>query len=245
MSIDINTQVSSSLSSLEQEFNAIAHNLANVNTVGYKRITTSFAKSLEDKQRGPSGADTTKAEINLGVDFSQGLSLKETGRTLDVALCDKGFFVIESPEFQMYTRNGSFRINQNGQIVDSVGRIVSGEGGPITVNGDTAVSQINISSDGTISANGQELGKFRIVDFPEAQDKIIPVGGSCFRVPEDVDPEIVENVVCRQGYLESSNVKMVDELVGMIMVQRLYEANMKSLSAKREASSNLMSVAMG
>jgi flagellar basal-body rod protein FlgF len=244
MSVDMNSQVTSSITSLEQEFNAIAHNLANVNTVGYKRIVTSFSKALEAQQSG-AAADSSEAELNLSLDFSQGLSFIETGRSLDVALYGKGFFVVETPEGPLYTRNGSFKVNQNGQIVDSVGRVIAGEAGPITIGADVPISQVNISNDGTVSANGQELGRFRLVDFGEDGDAIIPAGNSCFKAPEDVEPTAAENVTVRQGYLESSNVKMVDELVSMIMVSRLYEANMKFVTANKEASNSLMNVAMG
>jgi flagellar basal-body rod protein FlgF len=243
MSIDMNSQVTSSITSLEQEFSAIAHNLANVNTVGYKRIATSFSKALESQQSG--AADSSEAELNLSLDLSQGLSFIQTGRSLDAALYGKGFFVVETPEGLVYTRNGSFKVNQNGQIVDSMGRVVSGEAGPITIGADTAVSQINISSDGTVSANGQEFGKFRIVDFGENEGEILPAGNSCFTAPEDVEPTKAEGVTMQQGYLESSNVKMINELVSMIMVSRLYEANMKLVTTQNEASSGLMSVAMG
>lgn len=244
MSIDMNSQVASSISSLEREFNAIAHNLANVNTVGYKRIVTSFSKVLDAQQSG-TAADSSEAELNLSLDFSQGLSFVETGRSLDVALYGRGFFVVETPEGPLYTRNGSFRVNQNGQVVDSVGRIVTGEAGPITITADVPISQVNISNDGTVSAGGQKFGRFRVVDFNENESEIFPAGNSCFTVPEDVEPTIAENVAVRQGYLESSNVKMVNELVSMMMVSRLYEANMGIMTTKKEASSSLMSVAMG
>jgi len=162
-----------------------------------------------------------------------------------VALYGQGFFVVETPEGLVYTRNGSFKVNQNGQIVDSIGRVVTGETGPITIGADTAISQVNISNDGTISANGQELGKFRLVDFGENEGEILPAGNSCFVASEEVEPTIAENVTVRQGYLESSNVKMVNELVSMIMVSRLYEANMKVVTTNKQATSSLMSVAMG
>lgn len=243
MPIDMNSQITSSITLLEREFSAIAHNLANVNTAGYKRIATSFSKALEGQQN--SRADSSEAELNLSIDFSQGLSFIQTGRSLDVALYGKGFFVVETPEGLVYTRNGNFKINQNGQIVDSMGRVVAGQAGPITISAETSVSQVNISSDGTVSANGQELGKFKIVDFSDNESEVLPIGNSCFTVPEDVKPAEAEGTTVRQGYLESSNVKMVNELVSMMMVSRLYESNMKLVTTKKEASSGLMSVAMG
>lgn len=245
MSTDITSQVSSSVTALESEFNAIAQNLANVSTVGYKRLVSSFARTLAEQQDLFSEDDSGPVDVNLGVDFSQGLSLIETGRTLDLALGGKGFFVVETTDGPVYTRSGMFRVNQNGQIVDSDGRIISGQGGPITVGQDVALSQLYVGNDGTVKAGDSTLGRFRIVEFGDNEKELIPVGDNCFKAPENISPAQADDVSVRQGYLESSNVKIIDELVNMIMVSRLYEANMKFITARKEASSGLMSVAMG
>lgn len=243
MSIDITTQVSNNIVALEREFNAITHNMANVNTVGYKRIVNSFTKSLA--QQDLSGDDETSlADLAPAIDFSQGLSLQQTGRSLDVAMYGKGFFVVETADGPLYTRNGSLQINQNGQMVDSQGRIVSGEGGPITVPGDIAVSQIHIGGDGSVGAADRKLGQIKMVSFSD-EKKLEPAGDNCFKAPQSLTAVNAENVTVRQGYLESSNVNIVEELVDMIMVSRLYESNMKFMAARKEAGESLMSVAMG
>ncbi|MGD0078291.1 MAG: flagellar hook basal-body protein, partial [Sedimentisphaerales bacterium] len=158
----------------------------------------------------------------------------------------KGFFVVETPEGPLYTRNGAFQINDGGQLTDSVGRIVSGEAGPITVPPTVGISQLAVTADGKITADGINIGKLQIVDFKENESKLIPAGGNCFLMPDkDVRPTPAENIVVKQGYQEASNVKVVDELVDMIMVSRLYEANMRYVSAQKENSSSIMNVAMG
>jgi flagellar basal-body rod protein FlgG len=183
--------------------------------------------------------------LNSVFDFAQG-NMVETGRPLDFALFGKGFFVIETPEGPLYTRSGIFQTNQNGQIVDSEGRIAAGEAGPISIPISVAHSQLNVSSDGSISSGDTVIGKFRLVDFGDNENKLIPDGANCFRMPDDtIVPAAAEYIVVKQGYQESSNVSMVDELVDMIMVTRLYEANMKSISAQSQTSSSLMGVAMG
>jgi flagellar basal body rod protein FlgG len=153
--------------------------------------------------------------------------------------------VIETQQGPLYTRNGVFHINQNGQIVDSEGRIVAGQLGPVVIPPTIGLSQVHISSDASVSAGGVTIGKFRIVDFGDNTDKLIPAGMNCYLMPEKIEPDAAENVVVKQGYQEASNVKMIDELVNMIVVTRLYEANMKFVSAQREASSSIVSVAMG
>ena len=158
----------------------------------------------------------------------------------------KGFFVVEMPDGPLYTRNGSFQINNSGQLTDTAGRIVSGEAGPITVPPTVGISQIEVANDGKITANGVNIGKLQIIAFQENENKLISAGTNCFVMPDtEVRPTPAENIVVKQGFQEASNVKVVDEMVDMIMVSRLYEANMRYISAQKENSSSLMNVAMG
>ena len=240
---EITEQVSTSIDALTQEFDIIAHNLANVSTVGFKRRCNAFSKSLEAQNTETYSPGTI--DLNSIFDFSQG-SIVETGRPLDFALHGKGFFVIETPEGPLYTRNGTFQTNQNSQIVDSQGRIVAGQAGPITIPGNIGISQLSVSSDGTIGAGEIAIGKFRLVDFNDNDIKLVPTGDSCYRMPDvNIQPVAAEQLIVKQGYQEASNVQIVDELVDMILVSRLYEANMKSIAAEQQASSSLMSVALG
>jgi len=240
---DITDQVSTSIDALTLEFDIIAHNLANVSTVGFKRRCNAFSKSLEAQDIETYSPGTIN--LNSAFDFSQG-SIVQTDRPLDFALHGKGFFVIETPQGPLYTRNGTFQTNQNSQIVDSQGRIVAGQAGPITIPGNVGISQLSVSSDGTISTGEIAIGKFRLVDFNDNDNKLVPTGDSCYRMPdENIQPAAAEQVIVKQGYQEASNVQIIDELVDMIMVSRLYEANMKSITAEQQASSSLMSLALG
>jgi flagellar basal-body rod protein FlgG len=239
----ITDQVSTSIDALTQEFNIITHNLANVSTVGFKRRCNAFSQSLEAQD--PESYSPGTIDLNSVFDFSQG-SIVETSRPLDFALHGKGFFVIETPEGPRYTRNGIFSTNQNSQIVDSLGRTVAGQAGPITIPANIETSQLNVTNDGTISAGEIAIGKFRLVDFNDNENKLLPTGDSCYQMPdENIQPVEAENVIVKQGYQETSNVQIIDELVDMILVSRLYEANMKSITAEQQASGSLMSVAMG
>jgi flagellar basal-body rod protein FlgF len=239
----ITEQVSTSIDALTKEFDIIAHNLANVSTVGFKRRCNAFSKVLETQNVDPYSPGTI--DLNSAFDFSQG-SIVETSRPLDFALHGKGFFVIETPEGPLYTRNGTFSTNQNSQIVDSQGRIVAGQAGPITIPVNIGISQLNVSNDGTITAGAIAIGKFRLVDFDENENKLVPTGDSCYLMPdENIHPTEAENIIIKQGYQEASNVQIIDELVDMILVSRLYEANMNSITAEKQASSSLMSAAMG
>lgn len=241
---DIAAQVSASLDALTREFDIIAHNLANVSTVGYKRRCNVFTKALT-AQTEMSYNEGGEAATSEGVfDFSQG-HLVETGRKLDLALQGKGFFVIETPDGPLYTRHGIFETNQNGQIVDLSGRMVAGMAGPLAVPAQVSPFELHVDDGGRLSARGAVIGQFRVVEFPDQEDQLVAAGNSCFRAPQDVVPVDATSPVVRQGYQEASNVTLVDELVDMIVVSRLYEANMKLVSKKGDTTQSLLNVAMG
>jgi flagellar basal-body rod protein FlgF len=240
------TLVGSSVDALTRELEIITHNLANASTTGFKRRCNAFSKILDKQQGGPETYSPGTIDLKSAFDFSQG-NLVKTDRTLDFALGSRGFFVIETLNGPLYTRNGVFNTNQNGQIVDSMGRTVSGESGPITLPASVSVSDIQVSPNGQMTANGTVVGKFKVVDFKEEDEsKLVPAGDNCFVMTDiNIQPMPAENAVIKQGVQESSNVKIVDELVDMVMVTRLYEANMRYVSAQKENSSALTSVAMG
>ncbi len=241
---EITDQVSSSIDALTKEFEIIAHNLANVSTAGFKRRSNAFSQYIETPEAGTETYSPGSIELNSAFDFSQG-NIVETGRPLDFALHGKGFFVIETPEGPLYTRNGIFLTNQNGQIVDLQGRIVAGEAGPITIPNDWGIQQGSVSSNGSISIGGTTVGKFQLVDFGDNEDILVPTGENCYAMPdENIQPVAAENIVVKQGYQEASNVKMIDELVDMIMVSRLYEANMKFFTASAEVTNTIISAIM-
>ncbi|MHC4356543.1 MAG: flagellar hook-basal body protein, partial [Planctomycetota bacterium] len=225
-------EVSAGIAALTREFEIITHNLANVSTVGYKRKANAFSISLDTEQGYSPGA----VDPDPALDFSQG-NMVETGRPLDVALFGKGLFVIETPDGPLYTRNGTFATDENGQIVDSLGRIVAGplytrngtfatdengqivdslgrivagETGPIAIPNNVGLSQVHVSSDGTISAGGAAIGKFNIVDFGENESKLLPAGDSCYRMPDAaIEPVEAERVMVKQKFQEGSNVKII------------------------------------
>ena len=241
---DIATNVTASLESLVREFDVITHNIANASTTGYKRQCTSFADALGSQMDTSGETDGSDDSSEPVFDFSQG-SLTQTGRSLDLALAGKGFFVVETPDGPLYTRNGLFQRNQNGQLVDSEGRLIAGEGGPLVIPSNVDSSKIGVGTDGTVHAGSTAIGRLRIVDFPDAEDRLLPAGQSCWRAPADTPPVNAEGVTVKQGYREASNVTLVAELVNMITVTRAYEANVKLVSVSREAVNSLLGVAMG
>jgi len=235
--------VAASLEGLTRQYEMLTHNLANASTAGYKRQSASFAQALEAAGAVLGGGSPPVAGETVTVDFSQG-ALRQTGSPLDLALDGKGFFVIETPEGELYTRNGSFRINSDRRLVDSDGRLVAGDGGPITLPEDVGMDKIAVAKDGSITAGSQNIGRLRIVDFP-ATSALLPVGGGCFRPLEGPAAQTAQGASVQQGFQESSNVSVVEEVVNLITVARMYEANLKSVQTQDEGYKALLQVAMG
>jgi flagellar basal-body rod protein FlgF len=239
-------QLGSSVSALTNDYYIIAHNLANINTAGYKRKVNSFTRELARQMSdGPDGSvPEGEISINSVFDFSQG-SLLKTNRSLDAAINGKGFFVVETPDGPLYTRNGVFQVNSQGQLVDLEGRMISGDSGPIVIPADVSVQQVNIGEDGNVSADGSSLGRLKVVDFKEDEGKLFAVGKNCFGAPQGVQPAVAEEALTRQGYQENSNVERMEEVVGLMTVSRLYETNMKLLMRHHENAKAIIGVANG
>ncbi len=233
-------QITSSVDSLLKEYSTIAHNLANVSTTGFKRSVNSFTKQMEESN-GATG--TGQIGIKGSIDFTQG-SLLRTGRPLDVAISGKGFFVVERPkESPVYCRNGVMHVNKEGQLVDLEGRLMAGAEGPIVIPPEVSMAQINIAGDGSVSSGDMKFGRLKLVDFGDDEGKLASIGKNCYAATEDFEPEETNEMTVRQGFLENSNVKLVEELVSLVTVTRQYETNMKLLSKRAENNKVMIGVA--
>ncbi len=240
---EVRETTAASVNSLMQEYSTIANNLANVSTAGYKRRVNTFSQVLDDVTN-LKGQNDAGPSLKVGVDFTQG-HLTQTGRSLDLALNGKGFFVVETPERPLYTRNGTFQINGEGQIVDAQGRIISGEGGAVVVPKEVSISELNVSPDGSITAGDLSIGRLRIVEFEDPRTQLAASGTNCFAAIGTAEPAAAGSTTVKQGYQENSNVNAMEELVGLIAVTRLYESSMKVLISQSDAHKSMMSVAMG
>jgi len=248
---------------------AVANNLANVNTDGFKRELASFQTSSSLLMRrmsddglyphpfGSGDAAPIIGRLGLGVelnelytDLQQG-TLRETFSDFDLAIDGTGFFVVDTPWGQRYTRNGSFILGREGFLLTKEGYPVLGENGPISVR----ANNFRVDHEGRVWINAEFdtsdptdlvsmeqntwgdpvlLDTIRVVDFDFAR-YLRKQGSSLFSANEFSGPAMTmegdDRGVVRQGFIESANVDPVREMVQMIEVNRAYEANQRIIQA--------------
>ncbi len=166
-----------------------------------------------------------------------------TGQPLDIALEGKGFLVVETQAGRLYTRAGSLNTNALGQLVDSADRLLAGDNGPIVIPQDISLSSIHIGTDGTVKAGEQQLGKLRIVEFPDGIDALRPVGFGAYQAPNNAATKPAQDVRVRQGFQESSNVRVMEEVVSLMTLSRIYESHMNILKKQSDNNNAMLGVA--
>jgi flagellar basal-body rod protein FlgG len=237
----------------EAQLDAISNNLANVNTVGFKKVRADFQDLLYETMRAPGTATTSATTSPTGLQvgsgarivattrqYSQG-ALLQTGNPLDVAIEGNGFFPIQQADGTIaYTRAGNFKSDAQGRIVNSEGLPLDP---PITIPPDATT--ISIGADGTVSASTKsgtapvQLGQIQIANFVNPAG-LNSAGHNLFiQTAASGEPQIgLAGVDGRgsilQGVQEHANVEVVEEMIGLIAAQRNYEINSKVVTAADE-----------
>ncbi|MBU2810500.1 flagellar basal-body rod protein FlgG [Acidithiobacillus thiooxidans] len=233
----------------QTKMDVIANNLANVNTTGFKQSRAVFQDLLYQNLRQPGAQSSQTTQYPSGLQLGTGVrvvsterlmtqgNLTQTGNALDVGINGQGFFQIMQPNGTIaYSRDGTFQMNNQGQLVTSNGYLVQP---PVTIPPNA--QSITIGSDGTVSvvlpgqAQPQQVGTIQLANFinPTGLQSIgdnlyLQTGSS--GAPQTGQPTLNGLGSVQQGYLESSNVNVVSELVDMIATQRAYEINSKAVS---------------
>lgn len=213
---------------------AVAHNLANATSTGF-RAEQHKLRAVEVQTEAMRTRSFT-VDASVATDFDQG-PLQFTGRAYDVALAGKGWLAVQMPDgTEAYTRNGSLEVSANGILQTRDGRPVLGDGGPITIPPD---NEITIGADGSVSASQPDqpgvvnvVAQLKLVNPPEAtlqrgDDGLFRVQGGA---PAVADP----TVRVAGGYLEGSNVNVVDQMVQMISLARQFEMQTRMLSTAEQ-----------
>ena len=239
----------SGMEAQQMNLDVIANNLANVNTSGFKKSSIQFQEMMYDTEKMPGAnstdSSTTPSGVQVGYgskpvaterNFTQG-NLQQTGNTYDLAIQGNGFYKLTMPDgSNTYTRDGSFLVNADGQIVTNQGYILTGAGqiDPKAIN-------VAVASDGTISAtvNGAavKIAPITISNFPNPEG-LNSLGNNLYQettasgtAVDGQTPGTNGMGTLAQGYVETSNVQVVEEMVNMIQAQRAYEINSKAIQA--------------
>ena len=233
------------------KIDVIANNLANVSTAGFKKSRTDFADLLYQNMRSPGASTASGAEVPTGIQigmgtrpvsvqkvFSQGDYI-QTGNEFDLAIEGKGFFKVISSDQEVYIRSGNFKIDSEGYICTPDGDRLQPE---FSIPSDAV--HFTVQADGkmaAVAADGSELASAQLTlySFPNPAG-LLSLGGNKFIPSEasgdpiEAEPGVDGMGTIAQGYLEMSNVDVVEEMVNMITSQRAYEASSKSIKTSDE-----------
>jgi len=238
----------------QMNIDAIAHNLANVNTTGFKKSRVNFQDLLYETIR-PAGTETTEgSSIPEGIQIGHGVrpasvaklftpgNFVATGNPLDMAIEGDGFFQVDLPDGSTaYTRDGSFRVDQAGNVVTVDGSLLS----PGITIPPEAGNNVNLGADGVVSAyipgtGWVNQGTLELVRFSNPSGLDARLGRNLFLetdasgAPQPGQPGVDGLGTLVNGFLESSNVQVVEEILHLIIAQRAYEASSKVIQASDE-----------
>jgi flagellar basal-body rod protein FlgF len=217
--------------SLERQIDVIANNVANINTTGFKANKSLFEEYLNTDARADNFAAGDRRvsfvqDRGTYHDFAQG-AFEKTTNPLDVAIDGRGFITVQTPAGERYTRDGSFQINAQGQLVTTGGHIVLGANGPIVFQ--PTDRDITISSEGVITVREGVVtqfdsirGRLKLAKFDNPQ-RLQKEGANLYSAPAGVaaQPDTASRV--NQGFVEKSNVSTVTEMSRMMEVMRTYQ----------------------
>ncbi len=214
------------------EADIIANNLANMSTTGYKGEHVAFAQFLS--QSGDGTPIAYVQEQGVARDPSQG-TINTTNNRLDVAIRGEGYFTVQTPLGDRYTRNGHFQLDTTGEIVTSQGYpVLSDSGSPLVVP--QGSGEITIGGDGSVSTLQGQIGKIGLVTFPD-QVAMTETTGGYFTTDQTTQPA-PEGTKLMQGSLEGSNVEPIIEITRLLSAQRNVDYSKTFVSTLASQTSN-------
>ena len=223
----------SGISAHSRRMDALAGDIANVNTAGYAPQRTGFDELVNGATRG--GVELR----NLGPDFTQG-ALHETGRPLDLAIEGDGFFQVSRANGQIgLVRAGAFGVDANGQVVTATGERLFP---PLTLPPGTDQEALAIDPNGVVTVNGQQIGQVQIVTVPN-RGGLLPDGGVYSATPASGAPAPAGDARVRQGVLEASGTDLAEATAETISTRTAFTASIGSLHAQDAMFGALMELA--
>lgn len=211
----------SSMNALRRQMDVVANNIANMNTTAFKGESMMFVEHLvrsRGAERLPGDRVAYVRDVATFRNLTEG-GFEQTGNPLDLAVSGDGYFVVQTPAGDRYTRNGRFQLDANGQVVTQNGFPLQGEGGQ-TVTVPPGATKIDVTRDGVVVSEVGEAGKIRVVRFDNPQ-RLDQTGDNLYATADP--PQNVERPKITQGMLERSNVHPILEMTRMIELQRAYD----------------------
>jgi flagellar basal-body rod protein FlgF len=219
----------SGIQSRIESLDMMANNLANASAAGFKSDQESYALYVSAEAAGsPEGTNPAILPVveNRWTDFSQG-ALLPTGNSMDLALSGKGFFVVSTPSGPLYTRGGSFRFSQAGQLQTEDGFELQGiDGRPIPLD---SSKTFDVRPDGTVLQDTQEVSRIAVVDFEDPK-VLAKRGGNYFRSSASTSPTPALQTEIRQGHLEKGNSDSTHAASSIVTILRQFEALQKAMA---------------
>jgi flagellar basal-body rod protein FlgF len=197
--------------------NVESQNLANASTTGYKRELIASRPFVQFLEAGDQQIPVSLPALTSVIDSHQG-PLTKTSNPLDVAIEGAGFFEVAGNDGPLYTRQGSFRLDSAGRLVTPSGLAVGGSGGEILLTGNSPT----IDRQGNVFEGTQRVGQLKVIRFPKSAT-LTPLGNGLYQASSAGDV-VTDAMQVRQGFLESSNVAVLPEIVNMIGLVRRFES---------------------
>lgn len=243
----------SGMAAQQTSVDVIAHNLANVNTTGFRKERAEFEDLIYQTVRSPGGTTGEGQVLPTGIQIGEGVrvvsttqmhiqgSLLQTGSSFDVAIEGSGFFKVQRPGGEIaYTRAGNFKLDPEGRLVTVDGYEIDP-----SISLPTDATSVTISPNGTVSVTTpgttatQDVGQITLANFVNPAG-LLAIGRTMFS-PSDASGEAIEAApgtegvgTLAQGFLEASNVEVVNEMIDLIASQRAYEVNQRVITAADE-----------
>lgn len=217
-----------------ERLRTISHNLANVDTVGFKReitVTSGYERQTSAGDTPGAAGALASGTVATYTDRSPG-TLRHTGNPLDLAIEGNAYFVIDTGTQDAYTRQGTFRLNADGELVNAFGQVVETTGGNVRLTGPAPV----IDSQGNIQDNGTVVGQLKLVTVSNP-GSLQDIGNGLYvatNTTQSTDPASADTTRVRQGFTEASNVVSMTEMVHMLETVRHFEATQKILQGYQE-----------
>ena len=235
-------QAAAAMSATAQWQDLIAENLSAAAVPGARRQEMSFSDIQAGQASNLAGGSQSNYYLPSAgpvTNFSPG-EMRPTGNSMDFALEGPGFFSVQTPDGQtIYSRDGEFRTNAQGQLVTKSGNLVMSDGNPLRFNPNSS-SAITVSTSGEVSQGDVIVGKMKTVEFKNPK-QLQPLGSGLFANNDPTIPPAVSTTTkVRQGFVEGSNTSPTTEMASLITAMRMFEANQKVLQMQGDRMSQVI-----